>query len=168
MSLDPNVVADLRATVDYLHDIVENSDSADFDEAAAAVDELVRVKAKAGEAVDMLRQQMLSRLEAERQPRMYGTRVFARVPNQVERHDHERIRQHVREVAVAAHTDRDTGEVDTRAALNAGLAMMADIYLSRSSTAKVTPLRDTELPKSEYVTREVKGWKLNVVDTSPE
>lgn len=156
-------IADLQATVDYLGSLTNEADTLGFEAATDIRDEAKRVVKAAGDLVSFLEGKMLTELEAG--SREYGGRVWVRKRKYVERHDHSVIARVARDAAIAAARDEETGEVNSALALNAAIETMRQVYLSPSTKAKVTVVRDQlGVPTKNFVTREDKGWELDIVD----
>lgn len=160
-------LAELAATVDYIKDITEHSETLDFELASELQDAVLRVKACADECSRMLAQSMLKRLE-DGGPRQFGGRIFGRVKQYTKRHDHDRIASEAYQQAILVNTDPDTGEVDSQGAIKSAIRFMRSVYLSDSSTAKVTPLKAIGLSKRDYEVSEFKAWGLNVTVVDAE
>lgn len=161
MNLD-ETVAELRATVDYVRDITEQSDSMDIEELVAVQDELRRVQKAAGDAVSLCDTELLRQLEGG--VRQIGQRVFARGKNYVSRHDHDAIAERVYEQAVESARDPDSGDVHALAALRTAINMMRRVYLAPATKAKTGVLEKLGVDRGEYESREFKGWQVSVTE----
>ncbi len=167
MNNTDETVADLRATCDYITDITERSDTLEFDDGVTIQDELRAVKAKADEAIRLIDQQILIRLEAGG-PRLFGGRVFARVKRYVERHDHELVTRVAIDQGLEKATDRETGDINPKIAAEFAARAMATFFLSPSDKAKVTPLKKLGVTRQEFERKEFKAWDVSVTKVEEE
>lgn len=162
-----SVVVDLAATCDYVRgEVTERADTFDFDQMVAYQDGLIAVKKTADEALALLRGEMSRQLEEG--SRTVGTRTFVRQPKRTRVFDHSRIMallaRHVHDTApVDENGERDHSNDPGRA-----LAVVQRLYLSTSSTAKVTELDRLEIPRKEVIKSERKGFEIIVIDSDPE
>lgn len=161
----PEAVADLKATVDYIGGITEQSDMFDFETATDIRDEMERVKAAAVAAIQMLEGQMLVHLEAGSRER--GNRVWARARKYVDRHDHDVLVATIEQRAISDATDLNTGEVMARKAVEIATRRMRDLFLSPSDKAKTTVAEKLGLARDDYESREYKGYRLSITELDP-
>lgn len=159
-------VVDLRATVDYLADLIERADTFDFDAATDLRDEALSVQARAKDLVSLLETGMLRQLEAGSRER--GGRVWARVRKYVDRTDHALVAGAVRQAALNAYRDPDTGEVTSaEAAVAEAVRLMGSLYVSPSSDVKRRPLAGIGLDARGVVQREFQKYGLDITDLDP-
>lgn len=157
------LLAELQATVGYLNDdVVERVETFDFEESVAVRDELRRVKRKADEAIGMIDAEMLRQLEAG--SRDVGARTFKRTRRMVNRHDHDKLIALAIKQGVEAGRNPDTGEVNSHEAAEAAVRALAKMFLSPSNTAKVTVVDRLGMDRSEYESREFKGWQVSIFE----
>ena len=168
MTIDRDeALADLGATVDYLAGLRDAADQMGFEDATDIRDEAERVKKMAGDLVSFLEGAMMTHLEAG--SREYGGRVWVRKRQFVDRHDHAALLGAVRDAAIRDAYDSGSGEVNPDKAMGRMLDWFRTLYLSPSTKAKVTVARDElGLDTKTFVSREDKGWKLDVVDLRNE
>lgn len=153
------ITADLAATVDYLNDITERADSTDFDDAAEIQAQLLKVRRATNDAITMLEQQMLSKLE-KRKVATAGGRLFKRKRKTVRRDDHEVIARAVRDWAFAEATDKTTGVTNAQLAAERAVHAVRDLYISPSTTAKSTKFDRYGIEGATSF--EDRGWQLEV------
>lgn len=163
MSNTREVVADLQATIDYLADITERVDSMPFEDLVAVQDEARRVKAKADELVGMIDGELVKQLEAGARELPDG-RLFKRSKRYVTRHDHDVLIGLAVRQGVEAWTHPDTGEVDAERAAESAARALARMFLSASSTAKVTVVEKLGVARDAFERREFKDWKVQIIE----
>lgn len=157
------MVADLQATIDYLATITERVDSMPFEELVAVQDEARRVQAQAGELVGMIDAELVRQLEGGARELPDG-RLFKRAKRYVTRHDHDLLIGLAVRQGVEAWTHPDTGEVDATRAAESAVRALSKMFLSPSSTAKVTVVDKLGVDRGEYETREFKDWKVQIIE----
>lgn len=152
--------ADIYAALDVVVDIGEESDSVDFEEAVYLMDALDALKERTAEVIDLLKMQMLAKLE-DGGPRDFGGRLFKAIDDKVKRFDHKEI---LRQAAIQAFMD-DNGEIrKTGDAVELLATTMMDLYLAPSSKAKVGVLDRLGIDRDDVIEVERKGRKVFIKD----
>lgn len=144
-------LADLQATVDYVAQITEQSDSLEFELSSELFDALGRVGAAVKAAQDMLTTNMLSRLEAGG-PRVFGDERFERVAKYVEDTDHEAVIKAV----IADAGLHDEPEVAAYAAAR----RMEQIYLNKTTSAKKGEVDKLSVSRDSVFSRRYTGYRV--------
>ena len=162
----PEVVAELKATQDYLADLTERVESFDFEDSVAVQDEARRVKRKADELMSMIDSELLRQLEAG--ARDIGRRTFKRTKKYVERDDHGKLESLAIRQAMEAATDAETGVTNAHEAARVAAATMAKLYLNPSAKAKVSVAERLGLERDTFRSREFKEWQISVIEEDEE
>lgn len=156
------MLVDLGATVSYVAGITENVDAMTFEQMVAIQDEARRVRAKADELIEMIDGELIRQLEGG--AREYGGRLFKRSKRYVTRHDHEPLIALAARQGVEAWTHPDSGEIDAPKAAESACRALAKMFLSPSSTAKVTVVDRLGVDRDVYESREFKDWRVQVIE----
>lgn len=157
------ITADLQATIDYLADLIERVDTMGFEDLVAVQDEGRRVASKASELVGMIDGELIRQLEAGARETPDG-RLFKRAKRYVTRHDHEPLIALAARQGVEAWTHPDSGEVDAPKAAESACRALAKMFLSPSSTAKVTVVEKLGVDRSTFESREFKDWRVQIIE----
>lgn len=158
----PETLAELKATVDYINDLIEDVETFDFEDAVQVQDEAKRVQNAASLLARMIDGEMLKQLEAG--SRDFGRRTFKRTKRYVKRHDQDVLVRLAIDQGVEAGVDVKTGEINPRQAAEAAARTVLRMFCSASSTAKVTVVEKLGVDRTEFESREFKGHQVSVFE----
>ena len=130
-------VGDLLAAMDVIDRLGEESDELPLADALVALEALGQLASVLKRTTSLVETQAYRMLE---QPMILGERRYKRGNTYTKRFDHQRI---ARMVADHVKVDRETGELrDATTAVARALHLFIEIYLSDSTKAKQTALKD--------------------------
>ena len=100
--------------------------------------------------------------------RQVGTKFYQRVKKWKHTYDHRFVKHAIRDEAKAFATDKASGEVDLRAAVDKAVELAFDMYCSASTKPKVGKLKALNIEPSDVDTKEHIGWEVDVVDLAKD
>jgi len=155
---------DIRAAGDVLDDVAELSDSMDIETAVAYREAANELWKKVRDTIGLIDTQLVTVLESPRA--INGMLYEVRQSDGKWRPDHMPVDSAVKHHSLV---DTETGEFrETKLAVEAAIAIMADLYRSASTMPKVGALADLGLKKWDVAEQEPGKPVLKVTPTAED
>lgn len=148
-------LADLKAVLDVLDDVIEHADSLDVEQALEYRAMCQQVAERAKTAAGLLQTTVMTELEG--QPRQIGNKILAVKSTGKWRPNHDKIRSKIVSRAIVD----DNGEAtDAEQAADTAVRLTYELFVAPSAAPKQTGLKRLRLSNSDVCDWETTGKEL--------